>query len=163
MGGRYAFNWNDFAPEKMAEVVRNGLASFSPETDGAAEYEYSRIDSKPPAARTAFPRRFQTAGRLYRILSPNPVGSGFRDFCSLPDWPPPPQRPPQYSRFPVGSGFCVFCSLPDGGAKDLGLSGDESGKLFKASTIRCGSQWAVEDIDSRSVLLEMVWREPSAP
>ena len=42
VGGRYAFYWNDFAPEKMAEVVRNGLASFSPETDGAAEYEYSR-------------------------------------------------------------------------------------------------------------------------
>lgn len=42
VGDKYAYYWNDFAPEAMAEVVRDGLASFSYETDGVAEIEYSK-------------------------------------------------------------------------------------------------------------------------
>ncbi len=41
VGDKYAFYWNDFSPEGMAEVVRNGLSSFSRNTDGMAELEYS--------------------------------------------------------------------------------------------------------------------------
>ncbi len=42
VGDKYAYYWNDFAPEAMAKVVRDGLASFSYETDGIAEIEYSK-------------------------------------------------------------------------------------------------------------------------
>ncbi len=42
VGDRYAYYWDDFAPEAMAKVVRDGLASFSYETVGLEEIEYSR-------------------------------------------------------------------------------------------------------------------------
>ncbi len=42
VGDKYAYYWNDFTPEAMAKVVREGLASFSYETDGLAEMEYSK-------------------------------------------------------------------------------------------------------------------------
>ncbi len=42
VGDKYAYYWNDFAPEAMAKVVRDGLASFSYKTDGVAEIEYSK-------------------------------------------------------------------------------------------------------------------------
>ncbi len=42
VGDKYAHYWSDFSPEAMAKVVRDGLASFSESTDGAAEVEYSR-------------------------------------------------------------------------------------------------------------------------
>ncbi len=68
VGGRYAFYWNDFIPEAMAETVRSGLASFSAETDGAAEKEYSEKFSY-----TEYTRRYID---LYReILSTSTPGT----------------------------------------------------------------------------------------
>ncbi len=51
--------------------------------------------------------------------------------------------------------------LPSGlGAEGLSLSGGGSGKLFKTSSMRCGSQGDVEGIDSRRALLKMGQCEP---
>ena len=40
VGGRYAFYFHDFDPDRMAEVVRDGLARFTDET-ATAEKEYA--------------------------------------------------------------------------------------------------------------------------
>jgi hypothetical protein len=45
------------------------------------------------------------------------------------------------------------------GAECLSLSSGGSGKLFKASSMRCGPQGVVESMDSRQALLEMSRRE----
>lgn len=41
IGDKYAFYWDNLSPEAMADVVRGGLAKFSPEVDGIAEHDYS--------------------------------------------------------------------------------------------------------------------------
>ena len=43
----------------------------------------------------------------------NPQGSGFGDFCSLPDDPRVLEGTEGPMAHPEGSGFGVFCSLPD--------------------------------------------------
>ena len=42
-----------------------------------------------------------------------PVGSGFGDFCSLPDDTEAAEGTVKPMANPEGSGFCDFCSLPD--------------------------------------------------
>ena len=50
--------------------------------------------------------------------------------------------------------------LPFGpGAENVSLSERGSGKLFKTSSMRCGSQGVVEGMDSRRAILKMGWSE----
>ena len=54
-----------------------------------------------------------TSPFFFSTTSPNPEGSGFRVFCSLPDNPSELESPGSTMANPEGSGFCHFCSLPD--------------------------------------------------